>query len=340
MKHFSRAVAACALAAAGVLSGPAMAEALNWVTYKAKGAGDPQAVTTQWFADELERRTNGEYRIRIHWGSSIAGMGEIPTAIASGTGDIGDVVTPYFPDELPVNNAISFFWPQPHSSIELGMYMQLWHETYPQFAEELASKNLIAVGMRPLESYGMICTKPIRSIEDFKGLRVRSYGFALPAVIEALEAVPVSMTTADTYEALSRDILDCSPVGATLAHGWKYDEVAKYFVDIPLGASWGHLITMNLEKFKSFPEEIQTEILSIGREYLVRYTVEMQRGDDAVRETWAKDGKVEVIPFADEDFTARMLADPKVRKVREDWIAKVSATGLDPSGIVAILEAN
>lgn len=338
MKHLSRAVAACALAAAGVLSGPAMAETLNWVTYKAKGAGDPQAITTQWFADELERRTDGEYKIRIHWGGSIAGMAEIPTAIASGTGDIGDVVTPYFPDELPVNNAISFFWPQPHSSIELGMYMQLWHEIYPQFAAELAAKNLIAVGMRPLEAYGMICTKPVRTMADFKGLRIRSFGFALPAVIEALEAVPVSMTTADTYEGLSRGILDCSPVGATLANGWKYDEVAKYYVDIPLGASWGHLITMNLEKFKSFPEEIQTEILSIGREYLVRYTVEMQRGDDAVRAMWAKDGSVEIIPFPAEGFAEAMVANPAVRKVREDWKAKVAATGLDVTGIVSTLE--
>lgn len=340
MQHFSRAVAACALVAAGVMSTSAIAETLNWVTYKARGAGDPQAVTTQWFADELERRTDGEYKIRIHWGGSVAGMGEIPTAIASGTGDIGDVVTPYFPDELPVNNAISFFWPQPHSSVELGMYMHLWHEIYPQFAEELASKNLIAVGMRPLESYGIICTKPVRSVEEFKGLRVRSYGFALPAVIEALEAVPVSMTTADTYEALSRGILDCSPVGATLANGWKYDEVAKYYIDVPLGASWGHLITMNLEKFKSLPEEIQTEIMSIGREYLVRYTVEMQRGDDAVRKMWADENKVEIIPFASEGFTDRMLADPKVRQVREDWKAKASATGLDVTAIVETLEAN
>jgi len=37
-----------------------------------------------------------------------------------------------------------------------------------------------------------------------------------------------------------------------MAHGWKYDEVAKYFINVPLGASFGHLITMNLKSYERF----------------------------------------------------------------------------------------
>lgn len=328
-----------AIAIAGIAMLPltAQAETLNWVTYKAQSANDPQAVTTQWFADELARRTNGEYKIRIHWGSSVAGPKEIPTAIEKGIGDIGDVITPYFPDMLPINNAISFFWPQPNSSVELGMYMTLWSKIYPAFSEELARYKLKAVGMRPLESYGMICNKPVRSMKEFEGLRIRSFGFALPAVIEALGAVPVSMTTSDAYEGLSRGIIDCSPVGPTLAHGWKFDEVAKYFIDVPLGASWGHLITMNSDKFDGLPENVQEEILSIGREYLVRYTVEMQEQIDKVRRTWVTSGDVEIIPFETDAFVQKMLNDPGVIQVRQEWVDKVTATGFNPAGVVDTL---
>jgi hypothetical protein len=38
----------------------------------------------------------------------------------------------------------------------------------------------------------MICTKPVRTIAEFEGLRIHSYGFALPAIVEAIGAVPVS----------------------------------------------------------------------------------------------------------------------------------------------------
>lgn len=333
---FHHTLVAGAALAATLFAGQASAETLNWVTYKPQGAGDPQAVTTQWFADELERRTDGEYKIRIHWGGSVAGMGEIPDAIDSGIGDIGDVVTPYFPDQMPINNAISFFWPQPNSSIELGLLMHLWHENYPQFSEELAKYGLKVVGMRPLEAYGLICTKPVRSLAEFEGLRIRSFGFALPALLQSLGAVPVSMTTADAYEALSRGILDCSPVGPTLAHGWKYDEVAKYYIDLPLGASWGHLIAMNLDKFNALPEEVRTEIESIGREYLVRYTILMKQQEDEIRGMWAE-GDVEVIPFPAADFVPKVLSDPGVQKVRKEWMDKAAATGLDVDAIVAEL---
>lgn len=328
--------AACATVLA--LSAPlANAETLNWITYKPQGASDPQAATTQWFADELARRTDGEYEIRIHWGGSMAGINEILNALQDGVGDIGDVVTPYFPDQLPVNNAISFFWPQPMSSIELGLHMEYWHETFPQFGEELADHNLKMVGLRPLESYGMICTSSISSIEDFEGKRIRSYGFALPALIEELGAVPVSMSTPEAYEGLERGIIDCSPVGPTLANGWRYDEVADYYIDIPLGASWGHLIAMNMDSFNSLPDEIQTEMESIGREYLVRYTRQMLEDEQRVLDQWREDGSVEVVDFPRDAFFELVANSDEIRAVQDEWAERVSAVELDPDPIIDVL---
>ena len=72
--------------------------------------------------------------------------------------------------------------------------MEYWYRTYPQFEQELAKYNLKTIGFRPLEDYGIICTKPIHSIEDFKGKRIRTYGFAYPAFVQALGATPVSMS--------------------------------------------------------------------------------------------------------------------------------------------------
>lgn len=333
------ALATCVVAFGASLLSPqaARAQTLNWVTYKTQGAGDPQAITTQWFADELSRRTNGKYKIRIHWGGSVAGINEIPNALENGIGDIGDIVTPYFPDQLLVNNAISYFWPQPNSAVELGLLMAVWDQTVPQFREELAKYKLKMVGLRPLESYGMICTKPVRSVADIKGLRIRSYGFALPAIINALGAVPVSMGTPETYEALERKIVDCSPVGPTLAAGWKYDEVAKYYVEIPLGASWGHLIAMNLEKYNALPKDIQQILDAIGREYLIQYCIEMQKAEIAVRGRWRETKKVEVIPFPLDQFVAAVRNDAGIKKVQSEWIQRAKAAGVQTDDIVRAL---
>jgi TRAP-type C4-dicarboxylate transport system substrate-binding protein len=145
------------------------------------------------------------------------------------------------------------------------------------------------------------------------------------------------MSTNDTYEGLSRGIIDCSPIGPTLARGWKFDEVAKYYVDVSLGASWGHLITMNKAKFDSLSEDVQYEIKSIGREYLVRYTTEMLKQDVDIRIAWKNELGVEVIPFDSEAFNKAMLADPGVQKVRADWVAKVQAAGFEPAAVIDAL---
>ena len=213
----------------------------------------------------------------MFWGGSVAKDKEIPDFLSGGAADMGDIITPYFPDKFPLNNAVGYFIPQPHSTIEIAEMMEYWYRAYPQFEQELAKYNLKTIGFRPLEDYGIICTKPIHSVEDFKGKRIRTYGFAYPAFVQALGATPVSMSSSDGYEALQRGILDCSPIGPSLAHGWKYDEVAKYYIEVPIGASFGHMITMNLNSYKKLDDQTRSILDGLGREYAMRYTTDARR---------------------------------------------------------------
>jgi TRAP-type C4-dicarboxylate transport system substrate-binding protein len=323
----------CVAASAAVLTlgiagfaAPAQAVTLKWITFKPQNAGDAQAISTQWFVDEFKKRTGGKSEIQMFWGGSVAKDKEIPDFLSGGAADMGDIITPYFPDKFPLNNAVGYFIPQPHSTIEIGELMEYWHRAYPQFDAELAKYNLKAVGYRPLEDYGIICTKPIKSIEDFKGKRIRTYGFAYPAFVQALGGTPVSMSSSDGYEALQRGILDCSPIGPSLAHGWKYDEVAKYYIEVPIGASFGHLIAMNLNSYKKLDEQTRSILDGLGREYAMRYTTDLDILTKKIREGWKKKG-VTVIHLPKEQF-ARVIDFPAVQAVRKKWIEKAKAAGV------------
>lgn len=316
----------------GALSLGAQADKLKWITYKPQNANDAQAISTQWMVDEFKKRTGGKHEFQVFWGGSVAKDREIPDALSGGAGDIGDIVTPYFPDKFPLNNAVGFFIPQPKSTIEIGLLMERWHREYPQFGAELKKYNLKVIGFRPLGNYGIICTKPIKSLADFKGKRIRSYGFALPPLIEGLGATPVSMNTTDAYEALQRGILDCSPIDPVLAHGWKYDEVAKYYINVPLGASFGHMITMNLKSYEKLDTQTRAILDGLGREYVVRYSVEMATITDQVVQGWKKQG-VTVINFPRDEF-AKLVNLPAVKAVREKWIKRAKELGVPAEKIV------
>ncbi|MBU1314535.1 MAG: TRAP transporter substrate-binding protein DctP [Alphaproteobacteria bacterium] len=327
-----------ALASAVVLCGAAAnAETFTYITYKPQGANDAHANSLQWLVDEFEKRTGGKHTIQMFWGGAVAAVGETPEALASGVGDMGDIVTPYFPDRFPLNNAIGFFIPQPLDSDGVAKAMVDWHAAYPQFGEELANDNLHAFSFRALESYGLLCKEPVSSLADLKGKRIRSYGFAYPALIEAMGATPVSITTSDTYEALERSIVDCAPIGPALARGFKYDEVAKHYIEIPFGASFGHLLAINIDTYKAMDEETRGVLDQLGKDYIVEYGRMLSEDEGRVRELWNGDLGVTVTPFPAEELSA-IVADPKVQAVRAEWREKAEAANLPVEEIIDDLE--
>jgi len=317
---------AIAILAVPLLAGTANAKELKYITFKPKSANDAQSITMQWFVDEFKKRTGGKHTMKIFWGGSVAGIKEVPDALETGVGDIGDVVAPYFQDQLLLNNIVSFFMPQPRSEIELGQKLIEWYQDYPQFDEEMKKYNMKTVGWRPLENYGLICTKPIKSASDLKGLRIRTYGHALPRLFKALGATPVSMSTPEAYEALQRNILDCSPIGVTLARGWRYEEVAKYFIKLPLGANWGHFIAMNRKSYDGLDAQTKAILDGLGREYVVHYVNVLDRLTKQILKEWKTIG-VKVLPFP-QGPVAKAVQSEGVQQVRKEWIKRATAKGI------------
>jgi TRAP-type C4-dicarboxylate transport system substrate-binding protein len=324
-KLFRNTIAALSL---GLVAGGASAETLSYATWQPEASQDLHAISLHWFQDQLKERTNGAHELRIFWGGTLAGISEIGDAVENGLANMGDLVVPYFPDQLPVNNAIGFFWPQPHSPKELATMMGTFHETIPQFGAELDRFNMKLIGLRPLGYYGILCREPIRTVEDFAGKRIRAYGIALPAAIQAIGGVPVSMSTVETYEALERGVLDCTPIEPVIAHGQKYDEVAKYYVDAPMGASWGQFIVINTNTWAGLPEDLKQVLTEIGNDYVDYFTAEQERLTTEVMATWAANPDFEVIEIDRDAFLAKTENSDVVKAARQQWIDRAAALGV------------
>ena len=68
---------------------------------------------------------------------------------------------------------------------------------------------------------------PVRNLEDFQGLEVRCIGSDSPA-ITALGAIPVTMTHAESYEALQKGIVKANLASNEALIAWNLAEVTKY----------------------------------------------------------------------------------------------------------------
>lgn len=306
----------------------AQADTLRWLTWKTESSGDAQTANIKWFVSEFEKRVKGKHKVQIMWGGSAAAQREIPDAISNGVGQIGEIVLPYYMNKFVINNAVGYFTPQPMGPAELGELMSKWHDNYPQFEAEMAKYNLKAIGFRPLEKYGILCKEPIRTVEDFKGRKIRTYGSAYPALVKALGGIPVGISTTETYQALERGILDCTPTSLTYVRGFKFEEVAKYFTDVPFGANYGHFIVMNLDYYKSMDAASRQIIDELGRQNASNFVEQVDPIVAKLKAEWASDPNgVKVIDFPQDAFK-EAVKDPAIQKLRNDWVEKAKAAGL------------
>lgn len=84
----------------------------------------------------------------------------------------------------------------------------------------------------------MTKSKPVKSIADLKGLKLRTPSQMSAKSIAALGAVPVPMPITKLYNALARGTVDGVVTSPTVLHSFKIKEVTRYFASgIPLGSS-------------------------------------------------------------------------------------------------------
>jgi TRAP-type C4-dicarboxylate transport system substrate-binding protein len=105
------------------------------------------------------------------------------------------------------------------------------------------------------------CNKPIKSIDDIKGLKVRSFTPSMAALIQTLGATPVTLQFSEVYPALQRGVADCGVTSPTSGNAGKWPEVTTHFLPLSVsGSVQGHF--MNLDYWNKFSPESQQKILA------------------------------------------------------------------------------
>ncbi|MEO6565852.1 MAG: TRAP transporter substrate-binding protein [Casimicrobiaceae bacterium] len=103
------------------------------------------------------------------------------------------------------------------------------------------------------------CNKPIKSIDDIKGLKVRSFTPSMAAMIQYLGGTPVTLQFSEVYPALQRGVADCGVTSPTSGNSCKWGEVTSYFMPLSVsGSVQGHF--MNLDYWNKFTPEQQKKI--------------------------------------------------------------------------------
>jgi TRAP-type C4-dicarboxylate transport system substrate-binding protein len=238
-----------------------------------------QAVTAEAWAREIEKRTDGKVKITIYAGGTLTPAPQCYEGVVNGISDIGMSCFAYTQGRFPLLEGLDLPLGYPNGEVATRVATELTQKYQPQEVGDVHVLYVHAHGPGLLAS-----KKPVRSLEDMKGLKIRSTGLS-QKIATALGATPVAMPQPDTYEALSKGVVDATLCPIETLKGWKQGEVISSVTDATaVGYTTAMFVVMNKAKWDKLPASVQKTITEVSAEWVTRHGQAWDQADTEGRE--------------------------------------------------------
>jgi len=268
---------------------------------------------------EVEKRTNGKVKITYYPGGTLLSAPKIFNGVVDGIADIGNSVLGYSRGMFPSMEAIDLPVGYPNGVVATKVINDFYNEFKPKPFKRVKVLYFHAHGPGILHS-----KRPVRTLEDIKGMKVRSYGFNAK-MTAALGAVPVALPQSGVYEALQKGVADGTFSPAEVLKGWKQAEVIKSTtLCYSVGYTAGFFVVMNKDKWDSLPADVKKVIEAVNAEWVTKYGPAWDKSD-AEGLAFSKSLGNEVISLSPEE--SAKWADA-VKPVLDDYAKAADKKGL------------
>ncbi len=291
------------LAACVILAGAmpqAFAAKFNWRMQSNLAAGEPGYESVRiHFVEALEKMTAGRMKIQLHPVGALFPIKEGLEAVGSGVVEIGMLTGGYFSGKLgPIATMESGVPGAERSPTE--RYAFFFKKGFIDLAREAYAKyNLYYPAPHLSPSWDIMSTKPIRGPEDFKGLKIRTFGIEAKWY-KSMGASPVFLSGAEIYTALSTGVVDAVRWGSPAVNlKIALHEVGKYYIQpSPMPAPNNNFL-INQNAWNSLPDDIKAMMGQAVKVASLDYMAQGAQLDaDALKKMKAKGVKVVRIPDA------------------------------------------
>jgi TRAP-type transport system periplasmic protein len=317
LKKVLGAVAFCALTAMS-----ASAQDVLRLGHFIPPAGVEHAEIMQPWADRINEAAAGSIEIKVFPGGAL-GAGPVAQfeRAVDGVADITYGLPGFTAATFPLTGIIEY--PGVASTGEKGV--EALYRALPIMGSEWEDVHVLGLWVsEPL--FIISRDKPVRSIADFQGMKIRTPSSWQAEVVTRLGGIPVAMPISDVYISLETGVIDGVLTGPIGASSFKLTEVGKYFtVGLPLGRLPFFLV-MNKDRWNALTDE-QKELVNkySGIEFAKQATSIHEKFGETVIQSLANDPGKEVIEM---DEQALAEAADAISTVRDDMTAELDKNGL------------
>jgi TRAP-type transport system periplasmic protein len=275
-----------------------------------------QSQLCEAFVADLETRTHGQVKIQYFAGGSLLKPNAVVRGVETGVADFGFGHIAYTTGRFPVTEACE---------LPLG-FPTGWvaNEIMNDFYEKFKPKEwdtVVPLWFHANTPSILATKKPLRTLEDFKGMTIRAPGL-MGEVISALGGTPAPTNIMETYDAISKGVLQGVFVGGEGIKTFRFGDVVNYVTNSwNVGPSYPFYVIMNKNKYAKLPPSVRTVLDKLSGEYKEKFAL-LWNAADFPGEAYGKSKGVEYIELPKAEFDRWYEAvQPVIEKYVHDMVA-------------------
>ncbi len=290
----------------------------KWDLPSGYGANTFQVQNLQWFVDEVGKATAGQLKITLHPGASLFKANEIKRAVQSGQTQIGEFILSGAANENPLFGVDSI----PFLATTYPQAKKLDDASRPALEKLLAAQGMKLLYTVPWPGQSLYSKKPVSSLADLKGTKMRAYNPATTRIAELVGAQPVTIQLAELPQALATGGVDNFLTSSASGVDSKLHEQVKFFYDVN---AWlpRNAVVINVKAFDALDKATQAALLKAGAAAGERgWKISDQKDDEYLKELAAKGMTVD-------RSSAKLKAELRAigERMTGEWLKQAGAEG-------------
>jgi TRAP-type C4-dicarboxylate transport system substrate-binding protein len=270
------------------------------------------------FCAEVEKRTNGRVKIEYFAGGSLLKAPRIYQGVSTGIADIGYSHIEYTPGRMPVSGVCEL----PLGYASAWVASQVTNDFYNTFRPK-EWDDVKVLWTNASNPSLMITKKPVRKLEDLKGMKIRSPGI-VGYTIKALGGTPTSTPMIEVYDAMAKGVIDGVNTPYETLKTFRFAEVVGYTTaNWQTGNVYYFYVAMNKNSYKKLPPDIKEIFDEVCGEYKERYAL-FWNAIDFYGKDFALEKGVEIIELP--EFEAKRWQEA-TKPVIEDYVKEMVGKG-------------
>ena len=256
-------VAVLLLAVLALVGGTAEAQQYQMKLQSLLNPGHMAADAEVWFTQEVEKRSNGRIKITFYPAASLGfGGARIMTVVKDGLLEFAEMWGAHTAGELRINEVIELPGLIPY---DLALRRQIVDSLLPYWERAHAERNIIPLAVAQVEPRNVYARRPVKSLAELKGMKVRAQGVVETDFTRAIGASPVTLSWEEVYPALQQGTIDAYWVTHSATFNAKLHEVAKHCYEVGLGGAAWYLLA-NKRTIDGLPADLRKIVIDTGKE--------------------------------------------------------------------------